>query len=110
MHHKETLARRIVVEVEHVTAERPVRWVALQQIARRRAKTCRRASSTCCAYPQYGKRGAQDLQGKSASRPARNQRARRERSPWHVVGVRPGFDAMPSAGWMGRYEALDGCG
>ena len=35
MHHKETLARRIVVEVEHVTAERPVRWVALQQIARR---------------------------------------------------------------------------
>lgn len=35
MHHNETLAHRIVAEVEHVTAERSVRWVTLQQIARR---------------------------------------------------------------------------
>ena len=31
----ETLARRIVAEVDHVTAERPMRWVTLQQVARR---------------------------------------------------------------------------
>jgi len=35
MHHNETLARRIAAEVEHAIAERPIRWVALQQIARR---------------------------------------------------------------------------
>jgi hypothetical protein len=35
MHHNETLAHRIVAEVEHVTAERSVRWVTPQQIARR---------------------------------------------------------------------------
>jgi hypothetical protein len=35
MHHNEALARRIVNEVETVTAERTVRWVTVQQIARR---------------------------------------------------------------------------
>ena len=35
MHHIETLARRIVDEVETVTAKVPVRWVTVQQIARR---------------------------------------------------------------------------
>jgi Mn-dependent DtxR family transcriptional regulator len=35
MHHNETLARRIVAEVEQVTDGRPMRWVALQQVARR---------------------------------------------------------------------------
>jgi hypothetical protein len=35
MHHNETLARRIVAEVDHVTAGRPMRWVTLQQVARR---------------------------------------------------------------------------
>jgi hypothetical protein len=35
MHHNETPARRIVVEVERVTDGRPMRWVALQQVARR---------------------------------------------------------------------------
>jgi hypothetical protein len=34
-HYIETLARRIVAEVDHVTAERPMRWVTLQQVARR---------------------------------------------------------------------------
>ena len=35
MHHYETLARRIVDEVETVTTKVPVRWVTVQQIARR---------------------------------------------------------------------------
>jgi hypothetical protein len=35
MHYYETLARRIVAEVDHLTAERPMRWVTLQQVARR---------------------------------------------------------------------------
>jgi hypothetical protein len=35
MHHIETLARRIVDEVDTVTAKVPVRWVTVQQIARR---------------------------------------------------------------------------
>jgi hypothetical protein len=35
MHYNETLARRIVAEVDHVTAGRPARWVTLQQVARR---------------------------------------------------------------------------
>jgi hypothetical protein len=35
MHYNETLARRIVAEVDHVTAGRPMRWIALQQVARR---------------------------------------------------------------------------
>jgi hypothetical protein len=35
MHHYETLARRIVDEVETATAKVPVRWVTVQQIARR---------------------------------------------------------------------------
>jgi hypothetical protein len=35
MHYNETLARRIVAEVDHVTAGRPMRWVTLQQVARR---------------------------------------------------------------------------
>ena len=35
MHHVETLARRIVDEVETVTTKAPVRWVTVQQIARR---------------------------------------------------------------------------
>jgi hypothetical protein len=35
MHHYETLARRIVDEVETATAKVPVRWVPMQQIARR---------------------------------------------------------------------------
>jgi hypothetical protein len=35
MHYNETLARRIVAEVDHVTAGRPVRWVTLQHVARR---------------------------------------------------------------------------
>jgi ribosomal protein S25 len=35
MHYNETLARRIVAEVDHVTAGRPIRWVTLQQVARR---------------------------------------------------------------------------
>jgi hypothetical protein len=35
MQHYETLARRIVAEVEQVTDGRPMRWVALQQVARR---------------------------------------------------------------------------
>jgi hypothetical protein len=35
MHYNETLARRLVAEVDHATAGRPVRWVTLQQIARR---------------------------------------------------------------------------
>ena len=34
-HYIETLARRIVAEVDHVTAERRSRWVTLQQVARR---------------------------------------------------------------------------
>ena len=34
-HYIETLARRIVAEVDHVTAERRTRWVTLQQVARR---------------------------------------------------------------------------
>jgi hypothetical protein len=34
-HYIETLARRIVAEVDHVTAERPMRWVTLQRFARR---------------------------------------------------------------------------
>ena len=35
MHFNETLARRIVAEVDHLTAERPMGWVTLQQVARR---------------------------------------------------------------------------
>ena len=35
MHHYETLARRVVDEVETAIAKVPVRWVAVQQIARR---------------------------------------------------------------------------
>jgi hypothetical protein len=35
MHHVETLARRIVDEVETLTTKAPVRWVTVQQIARR---------------------------------------------------------------------------
>ena len=35
MHHVETLARRIVDEVETVTTKAPVRWMTVQQIARR---------------------------------------------------------------------------
>jgi hypothetical protein len=35
MHYNETLARRIIAEVDHVTAGRPMRWVTLQQVARR---------------------------------------------------------------------------
>jgi hypothetical protein len=35
MHHNEALARRIVDEVETVSAERTLRWVMVQQIARR---------------------------------------------------------------------------
>src|SRR5260370_25148184 len=34
-HKKEPPPRRIVAEVDHVTAGRPVRWVTLQQVARR---------------------------------------------------------------------------
>ena len=35
MHHHEALARRIIAEIEQMTDGRPVRWVALQQVARR---------------------------------------------------------------------------
>jgi hypothetical protein len=35
MHHYETLARRVVDEVETAIAKVPVRWVTVQQIARR---------------------------------------------------------------------------
>jgi hypothetical protein len=35
MHYNEELARRIIVEVDHVTAGRPRRWLTLQQVARR---------------------------------------------------------------------------
>lgn len=34
MHYNETLARRLVAEVDNASAGRPVRWVTLQQIAR----------------------------------------------------------------------------
>jgi hypothetical protein len=35
MNHHEALARRIIAEIEQMTDGRPVRWVALQQVARR---------------------------------------------------------------------------
>ena len=35
MHHHEALARRIIAEIEQMTDGRPMRWVALQQVARR---------------------------------------------------------------------------
>jgi hypothetical protein len=44
-HHIETLARRIVAEVDHMTAERPMRWVTLQQVARQLKVHCSSAAA-----------------------------------------------------------------
>src|SRR5260370_23169827 len=53
MHYNETLARRIVAEVDHVTAGRPMRWGTLQQVARR-LKVHHSSAATAVRVPVDG--------------------------------------------------------